>query len=234
MKTNKDKSRGIIGTILFHLLLIICFIFFGFSAPFPPPPDAGMEIDLGYGDYGGTGDIKPTNPAQETAQPATSQYTEERVATQKTEPSVNLNQADAGKSTVQPEDPINANALYTGKKHTDGGSYGSSGGPGDGPGRDPGQGGGPGGISYDLKGRSFRSLEKPVYNSKEVGTVVVTIWVDKNGNVTKATAGARGTTATDKSLWRAAEQAALKSKCHIKADAPEQQTGTITYIFITN
>lgn len=83
-----------------------------------------------------------------------------------------------------------------------------------------------------LQGRNVvGSLPRPAYNVQNSGTVVVTIWVDQYGNVTKAQAGAEGTTVTDKTLWAEARKAALGAHFNQKADAPALQQGTITYIF---
>lgn len=110
-----------------------------------------------------------------------------------------------------------------------GGGHGPGDGPGDGPGKGPGKGGG---ISYKLDNRQVKSIPKPNYNSKDEGIVVVDIWVDKKGNVTKAIAGSRGTTTTNNSLWKLAVDAAKRAKFDVKADAPEEQKGQITYNFI--
>ena len=83
-----------------------------------------------------------------------------------------------------------------------------------------------------LKGRNVvGTLPRPTYGVQESGTVVVTVWVDQYGNVTKAQAGAEGTTVTSKELWTAARNAAMKAHFNQKADAPALQQGTITYIF---
>ena len=83
-----------------------------------------------------------------------------------------------------------------------------------------------------LQGRNVvGSLPRPAYSVQQSGTVVVTIWVDQYGNVTKAQPGAEGTTVTDKTLWNAARTAALGAHFNQKADAPALQQGTITYIF---
>ena len=83
-----------------------------------------------------------------------------------------------------------------------------------------------------LKGRNVvGTLPRPAYGVQESGTVVVAIWVDQYGNVTKAQAGAEGTTVTSKELWTAARNAAMKAHFNQKADAPALQQGTITYIF---
>ena len=89
-----------------------------------------------------------------------------------------------------------------------------------------------GSANAHLKGRSVMgTLPKPDYASQMAGTVVVTIKVDQYGNVTEAIPGAEGTTVTEKSLWNAARNAAMKAHFNMAADAPALQTGTITYIF---
>lgn len=83
-----------------------------------------------------------------------------------------------------------------------------------------------------VKGRStVGALPRPAYNVQNEGIVVVSIWVDNYGKVTKAQAGADGTTVTDKALWAAARNAAMNTKFNNATDAPALQEGTITYIF---
>lgn len=83
-----------------------------------------------------------------------------------------------------------------------------------------------------LEGRNVvGTIPSPVYNVQAEGTVVVSIKVDQYGTVTEAVPGAEGTTITDKTLWNAARQSALKSHFNQKADAPVLQSGTITYKF---
>ena len=83
-----------------------------------------------------------------------------------------------------------------------------------------------------LKGRTVvGTLPKPAYSVQKGGTVVVDILVDRHGNVTSAVPGGTGTTVSDKTLWESARKAALNTQFNVKADAPPQQAGTITYIF---
>jgi hypothetical protein len=88
------------------------------------------------------------------------------------------------------------------------------------------------GNSYDLGGRSSRSLPKPSCNSVEQGRVVVSIWVNREGRVTRVSAGAKGTTVTDPSLIRQAESAARQALFSANPDGPEEQIGKIIYNFI--
>jgi outer membrane biosynthesis protein TonB len=124
--------------------------------------------------------------------------------------------------------------VYKGKNGSGTGSGGGDGtGTGTGSGNGVGSGDGPGnGISYSLGGRGHLNLQVPAYNSKEQGKVVVTIKVDKKGNVISAVAGGKGTNVSDESLWKLAKEAALKSKFKEDPGAPEIQVGTITYNFI--
>ena len=83
-----------------------------------------------------------------------------------------------------------------------------------------------------LVGRSVNgTLPRPSYGVQASGKVVVKIWVDQYGSVTKAQAGVEGTTATDKSLWQAAYKAAMGAHFNMDASAPALQEGPITYIF---
>lgn len=94
-----------------------------------------------------------------------------------------------------------------------------------------GEAGGGSGGNYNLKGR--KALSKPVQkpDCQEEGTVVVSIEVNKNGKVIKASPGARGTTNKVDCLLKAAKEAALKTKWNPDGNAPEKQRGTIIYKF---
>lgn len=88
-------------------------------------------------------------------------------------------------------------------------------------------------ANAQLQGRTvLGTLPKPSSYSIHVeGHVVVQIKVNQYGEVTDAIPGVEGTTVTDKNLWSAARNAALKAHFNQKADAPAVQQGTITYIF---
>lgn len=72
---------------------------------------------------------------------------------------------------------------------------------------------------------------KPKYLCKESGTVIVRVWVNREGVTIKAEAGIRGTTESAACLLREAEAAALKTTWTPYFDAPEIQIGQITYNF---
>jgi TonB family protein len=241
MNEKKYKAGGIIGTVLFHLILVACFLFFGFSSPLPPPAEQGIEVNLGYSNDG-IGDIQPDDPNSEDANNSeASANSEDDYSTQNSEETASLDKKTDNKTNTSEKktNPTNPNALYSGKKNTDGGSEGETGKPGDqgDPNGDPNAKNhygtpGPGGISFNLGGRTYKSLPKPSYNSREEGKVVVTIWVDPNGKVTRASVSPYGTTTTDPVLQKNALDAALKSTFNEKSNAPFEQKGTITYNFI--
>jgi len=61
MKVNKDKRRGIIGTVMVHVLLLIFLLVVALRTPLPLPGEEGVEVNLGYNDQG-RGDIQSDTP----------------------------------------------------------------------------------------------------------------------------------------------------------------------------
>ena len=77
-------------------------------------------------------------------------------------------------------------------------------------------------MSYQLSGRSVNLKVKPEYNLQVEGKIVVTIIVNRNGDVISAIPGAQGSTSLNKQLLDKAKKAALKTKFS-KENAPENQ-----------
>lgn len=239
MKDENINYKGILGTLLFHSLLFLAIFLWGFKYQVPPPPEEGVEVNLGNSDQG-MGTIQPETPAATQASTATSKQPNELLS-QNTEETVNLTEKKTDKPRETAEDntqKINPNALFSKNK---GGSEGITGKPGDQgkPGGDPNSSNysgtpGPGGngVAFSLAGRTARYLPKPNYDSQEQGRVVVNIWVNRKGEVTNAVAGAKGTTTTSKELYQQAEKAALRAIFNADPSRPEVQKGTITYNFI--
>jgi hypothetical protein len=221
----------------------------------------GVEVNLGNSDFG-LGEIQDNIIMPDFSTTAKAGSTDNDVLTQDNETTASLDKkttikqasdADINQGAIykgsqkghnqgvngghgdQGNQNGNANSsAYTGNGHGDGTGGGDGGGNGTGHGPGDGDGSGPGknGIKVSLGDRTIKSLPKPNYNSKDEGIVVVTIWVNKQGSVTKTQAGDRGTTTTNKTLWKLAEDAAKKAKFDVKSNAPEEQKGTITYNFI--
>ncbi len=47
MKPDKDKTKALIGTLLFHGLLVIALLFLALRTPLPLPGEQGVEVSLG-------------------------------------------------------------------------------------------------------------------------------------------------------------------------------------------
>jgi TonB family protein len=253
MTDKKHKRKALFGTLMFHVLLLLCFIFMGLKYRIPPPPEEGISINFGYDDFAG-GEEQPSDNNEELVEAQevieeTPEPTIEDVSTQDAEvtPVVKekkkeVKETPKKKVEIEEKPTVNTKALYTGKKKTDSSSQGASEGKGD-QGRIDGDpnassysGGGIGndGIAFKLGGRTIAQIKKPVYESQTQGTVVVTIRVNRNGIVTGATAGAKGSTTTNAYLYAKAKEAALKTTFDPKENAPEVQVGTIIYHFRLN
>ena len=68
MQNKRDKIRGIIGTILYHALILFALIFFGLSTPLPLPGEEGVEVNLGNSDMG-SGVVQQPIPEEVPAAP---------------------------------------------------------------------------------------------------------------------------------------------------------------------
>ncbi len=106
---------------------------------------------------------------------------------------------------------------------------------GGGQGGETGSGNGTGNaLGYSLGTRKALSKPQPNYTCNEEGKVVVEISVDRNGKVTNAIAGVKGTTNTALCLLSQAKIAALNTKWESSNNAPEKQVGKIIYNFSLN
>lgn len=62
---DKDRRRGLIGTILVHMVLLLALFFLALRTPLPLPGEEGVEVNLGY-DEQGYGDIQSESSPPET------------------------------------------------------------------------------------------------------------------------------------------------------------------------
>jgi TonB family protein len=142
------------------------------------------------------------------------------------------NRGGISAGTVQEGDPnggINGRGVLGG-----GGSAGTGGGTGGGNGTGNGVGSGSGsGMSWKLDGRTMKSTPKVNGTAPDEGTVTVDIWVDANGNVTKAMANAAKSNTSNGTLFKMAEDAARKAKFSSSASGNEQK-GSIKITFKLN
>lgn len=94
---------------------------------------------------------------------------------------------------------------------------------------DPGSGGG--GVDYGLKGRGRPTKSKVIPECDEEGSVVVEIHVNREGRVTNAVPGKRGTTGNI-CLYDAAKKTALSYKWPSDSKAPTRQVGFVVINFM--
>jgi colicin import membrane protein len=274
---DKDKRRGIIGTVVVHLILLVCLFFFALRTPLPLPGEEGVEVNLGYDDSG-FGEIQSETPPpiqEETPPPKRVVYdtpedeefvkqnieetpaieekkvvkepVKEPVKEVEKEPVKEVVKAPVEEKVIEkpveePKPVVNKKALYPGtsKTSTSGTSQGNKEGAGD-MGKPTGykdsdnydgQGGSGNGPSYDLGGRGAKHIEEPTASFNEVGNVVVSIWVNREGDVVRAQVSSKGTTIVDANMKKIAVEAAKNSTFMADPNAAELQTGTITYKFV--
>ena len=91
---------------------------------------------------------------------------------------------------------------------------------------------GPTRIYYDLVGRNHLYLPIPIYKCQGSGKVVLSIEVDRNGNVQRAQISERESTASDPCLIETAINTAWISRFNPDANSPKIQIGTLTYQFV--
>lgn len=247
---NKEgKVFGVILTIAVHLAIIIGGYAFGLgNGSYVPPPEEGILIDFSQeekiippaenavGIEPKARKVSPNNDI-ELAQRSQSQLISENSA--KSDETTVSTDGDVEVPEPPREKEINKRALFNSRAqtpkdtlapqvakessdnlrdgHVDGNTTIGN------PENEP---------SARLQGRSVKgNLPLPTYTEENAGKVVVRIIVDQSGNVINATPGAPGTTVSDKNLWNAAKEAALKAKFSQSSTAPAAQEGTITYIF---
>ena len=249
---DKNSRSGLIGTILVHLLLLLMFLSFGMTYQDPPEPNEGsMMINFGTSDEG-AGEVE----AEEAASTPTENVTpsentnasaaEEQVLTQNSTEAPVINSSETQLEEIKQEEEAASQELLDvltaandAKSNSENGNQGDSG--------NPGNQGDPNGspntngnstsgndIGFDLVGRGKVSFKKPENPTQEDGKVVVDIWVNQSGKVVRAKTGARESTTLNPTLLKKAEEAAYKAIFKKDENAPFEQKGTMTFVFILN
>ena len=259
---DKNKYKGIGGTVLFHGLLLVLFLFFGFRTPLPLPEEQGIAINFGTSDEG-MGDVQPDQPADNqvnkeqaaASSAAPNSSSDQNVATQDVEeaPAVRpvTKTPERSKPVTEPTKPaeapvedvkskVDSRALYPGKgTGSSGGSQGETGKPGD-QGKvdgskdtnkqgDGSTGGLTGSPDFNMVGRTL--TKKPIISdqSQTQGTVVVTVTVNRRGEVISAKVKGQVSSINDSDILKKCLDAARQARFSSSDD--EEQTGTISFIF---
>lgn len=245
----KDNKNGIIGTVLFHVMLLLIILFFGFAAPEPKFPDPeGILINFGT-DNQGSGDIEPENKVNKIVNKQVSenkvveenltQDYQESAEVKKQHNNIKENKVNKKENKeVKPE--VNKTALFPSNNNNNSNNEGETGDEGN-QGRidgskdsksHVGNGLGNDGIGYSLNGRApIGKFPKPLYSGEnKSGKVIIEIKVDKYGKVISAVKKEKGSTTSDPELVNAAIKAAWKARFNQDLNSI-QQVGTITYNF---
>jgi len=218
---DKDQRNGLIGTLIFHSILFILFLFLGLSY-YDPKPEAGVLINFGYAEDGFGEEAVVSNESPSTT--SSTSNSEESVKTQdwqdaptisSSEESQTKEEEDKPEKTdtptetqeekpVEKPDPKPSNALQSildNTKNSQSGGEGVTQGGGD-QGKENGDprssnrigdggGGGNGDGNYLLGNRLALAKPKPNYPCSDEGRVVVKIYVNQSGKVVRAIAGER-------------------------------------------
>ncbi|HSH50943.1 MAG TPA: TonB family protein [Bacteroidales bacterium] len=266
----KKHKTGIIGTIIFHAIVVVLFMLFGYSTPLPLPGEEGILINFGEDEFAAgamesqiaeSEKQQTAEQTEETNRETSPTPTEDGSITQDFEEAPTVKEQgekeeseETKKETEQntqeekteekkeEEREVNQQALFPGRNKdndentsegiTEGeGNQGAKTGSTDSDNYSNLNSSGNNGINYSLEGRNPESLPKPEYNYQIEGKVVVEITVNREGKVTDAIPGSKGSTTMEGPLLAAAKKAALKAKFDRKPDAPAYQKGTITYYF---
>ena len=252
-KKDKHKLYGILATVAFHAIAVVLLFNLCFRTPLPLPGEAGVEVNLGmYAEaMSQQDDMTTSQQVEETESQQVEESTSEDVEEDILSEDENIPSIEEVEETEEVEEiveelveekpVVNQRALFqVNKKKQETPSEGSSnevvGEQGSPNGlkdieRYVGHGGSGDGPSYDLGGRGAKSISSPSKDISEEATIVVDIWVDKEGRVQRAEIG-KGTTTTNSDMRASALQAARNS-VFVKDDkAADLQKGTITYNFI--
>lgn len=252
-KKDKHKLYGILATVAFHAIAVVLLFNLCFRTPLPLPGEAGVEVNLGmYAEAMSQQDDEMLSQQDDKTtsqqiEESTSEDVEEEILSEDENiPSIEEVEEteeveEIVEEVVEEKPVVNQRALFqVNKKKQETPSEGSSnevvGEQGSPNGlkdieRYVGHGGSGDGPSYDLGGRGAKSISSPSKDISEEATIVVDIWVDKEGRVQRAEIG-KGTTTTNSDMRASALQAARNS-VFVKDDkAADLQKGTITYNFI--
>jgi TonB family protein len=253
------KCKALAFVLIFHIVALFALNKFGFDRTYPPPPMQGIEIDIEWEPPRPQGVSRrnpqqrpvtspsivnlPGNTAPESAELSTSNESTKPTPQPETKPSELSDEGDVpvdasepkidnkalyrsktnGEEEAENPNPVDENSLYPGagreneSTRTDDTPLGPDH-------RQP--------VTHNLSGRSVSGgFPLPVYGSQNQGKIVVEVTVNQDGKVTTASAIGKGSTTQDAILWKAAEEAAMKTRFNVKKDAPISQRGTIIYEF---
>lgn len=256
----KRRLKAILVTAGFHLLALIFFLLFGLTQPVPLPEDAGASVEFGWEeDAGGPDIVSPTppveeiqpevvpettpvedDPVEEVAEETESDIAVPEAKEEKPKPVEEEKKPEEPKPKPKPKPTISdelSQALESlNQTSSPGDGQGDSQGSGDqgSPDGNEGQGVlGGGSGSWELDGRSMLpGYGTKIRDTKEEGIVVLNIWVDRNGKVTKVQPNLRESNTTSRYLINLAKNDVLNNfRFNGDPSASISQRGKVRYVF---
>ncbi len=251
----RDRWKAILGSIIFHLVLLLFFLFYGLKEPHPPRKEKMVSINMDFGtDLKGSG--KQESQTQEKEQSSQKQEKEQKQGQKPKETSQ--------KTATQESSPVDAQDNKEGEKKGEKeqkkaeepqevseelkqaqeqfkdmddeggggeGDDGETGNEGDPSGQPKGEGSLPGaGGSWKLSGRKILQKPQPQKPTEE-GKVVVDIWVDQEGNVIRTSPDLQKSNTTSDNLLKLAQEAAKKARFNPDPNGAVEQKGQFTFVF---
>lgn len=263
MKEQKINSRAAIITVAVHVLLLLLFLVAGYTLPSATalPDEMGMEVNLGNS-TDGSGDDQPfmvDRPSQDATAASSGETAENTVPkdlmssdddedsrsvrSQRERTSNNGIERNNNKPQELPKPKLlypgatgnggnGAAEERPGKGEGNGTGAGDKGVPGGTPGAAnyegiPGSGNGT--ISYSLSNRSIVAFPEKEAVFRENGKVVIRITVNRDGDIISKTI----ISGTNAELKRLALQKIEKVRFNKSSTAPQEQFGTLTFVFRT-
>ncbi|MDR0955382.1 MAG: hypothetical protein LBM20_08430, partial [Rikenellaceae bacterium] len=222
----KNRIYAAIAALIYGAVWVLLILFLHFQIMVTDNESEGLLINFGTTETGwGETDLSASDEMAQApeASPSTSQQTPaDVVQTQETEvaPAMPVNPTETPEPPVEQPRQVDQRALFPGRtvnstsssEGTTAGA-GNQGNPAGSPtGSHTGTGTGDSGISYDLSGRSvIGTLPPPAYTVREEGRVIIEIYVDQQGRVTRTSFRSVGSTTTNATLVAAAERAARQA-----------------------
>jgi outer membrane biosynthesis protein TonB len=146
MQTTSEQKKGIVGTVIFHLLLMLALFLLVLRTPLPLPGEQGVEIRMGNSDEGTYSEYFDQSSVSSPVSTPSSQAQEEEIVTQSEEETVAIETQTKPQPQQKPQDQpitnpdpnpepksdpkptVDPRALYPGSNtNTSGGGTGSSG-----------------------------------------------------------------------------------------------------------
>jgi hypothetical protein len=249
------KRKGLLTSLLVHVLFLLIMLGFTLEAPYPPPLEQGIAIQFG-GETDGNGktdhnrlnreetDQNQDEAVQSDQTEPTQKSAERNVATQDQEDAPSMRDKQTVSKKPDEPNPIDRKALFpesrSGKNKGQSGAEGqkgsSDGKPQGGVQGDPRNNGLVGFQDYSLQGRNLLSFERPKDESQLRGVVVLNVSVNWQGQVVQAELNTKKSTISRPDIVEKCKLSARKFRFSVADNqtAPPIQTGSIVFRFELN